>query len=323
MNGQGQGLSDLHEQGHMSTKKTIVYILSTNYSGSHYLSLMLGSHSRAMHLGEIHRVREPRRQADLCFACRHRARCRILGNIALPQFRDTYEVIFSRVDAGVDTLVDNSKLADRWVEHFLDDDRYERKYIHLIRDPRALVRRWLLQPRSCKREVLRFWRLLREHPGRVLRSPVASFRHGLTYQWLQQNQRITRMIEQHRLEAQIVTYHDLAKNPEVELQRLTGWIGLPFEPDQLEYWHFEHHGTQKAEYEWIKEERTRHIDLRWQTDLSPSFQQRIIDHVDVRAYLQSLDLHVADDGLTRLDVQVPKRYLAPVPAPARTPAAVS
>ena len=31
----------------------LVYLLSSNFSGSHFLSLMLGSHSRFVHLGEL------------------------------------------------------------------------------------------------------------------------------------------------------------------------------------------------------------------------------------------------------------------------------
>jgi hypothetical protein len=290
----------------MPQKKTIVFILSTNYSGSHYLSLMLGSNSRAMHLGEVHRLRDPRRRLDICFACRHRPRCPILGGIVPEQVEQAYDIVSARVPSQVTALVDNSKLANGWVEHFLTNDRYERKYIHLIRDPRALVRRWSLRPRSPKRELLRLWILLREFPRRVLASPVASFRDALTYQWLQQNQRITRMIQRHGLEAQIVTYHDLAKFTAAEVRRLTQWIGVPFEPSQLEYWNFEHHGTQKGEYEWIKEERARHIDLRWQTDLPLSLQQRTIENPDVQAYLHQLGLRAGTDGLTRSASRVPK-----------------
>src|SRR2546428_11097791 len=52
----------LHVVAHFTRglKRTIIYILSTNYAGSHYLSLLLGSNSRSIHLGEIKRLRDAR-----------------------------------------------------------------------------------------------------------------------------------------------------------------------------------------------------------------------------------------------------------------------
>lgn len=282
-------------------KKSIVFILSTSYSGSHYLSLMLGSHSRAMHLGEIHRVRMGNRLRleHLCFACRDRGFCPIFSGIAPNEVGQVYDTIFSRIDPSVDVLVDNSKLARGWAEQFLDHDAYERKYVHLIRDPRALVRRWLLKRASWMTGVRRRWRIARAFPNRLLTAAFAATPDVLTYQWLQLNQRITQFIARHRLDAQVLTYHDVARYPDVELRKLTEWVGLPYESGQPEYWKFAHHGTQKTEYEWVKKQRSQHIDLRWQADLEASLQERITRNADVESYLNGLGLRVCPDGLTQ------------------------
>lgn len=286
----------------MAKKKTVVLILSTNYAGSHFLSLMLGSHSRALHIGEIHRVRQ-RREVPLervCFACRDKGFCPVFSDIAPEQAGRVYDIIFSRVEAGIEVLIDNSKNARGWAETFLGVDRFERKYIHLIRDPRALVRRWLLQEPVGTVERNRRWKMMRQFPARALQFPFASRETVFTYQWLQQNRHISRLIAQHKLDAQLVTYRDLATNTAGEVRRLSEWIGLPFEPGQLEYWRREHHGTQKSEYEWVKKAKTtQHFDQRWKTDLPAATQEAVIGNDDVQAYLRELGLSVTADGLTR------------------------
>jgi hypothetical protein len=283
-----------------TAKKTIVFILSTSYSGSHYLSLMLGSHSRAMHLGEIHRVRQGNRLrlAHLCFACRERGFCPVFSGIAPDEVGQVYDTIFSRIDPAVEVLVDNSKLARGWAEQFLNHDGYERKYVHLIRDPRALVRRWMLKQTSWLTGFRRRWRIARAFPHRLLTASFGSAPDVLTYQWLLLNRRITDFIAQHRLDAQVLTYHDLARYPDVELRKLTEWVGLPYESGQSEYWKFPHHGTQKTEYEWVKKERSQHIDVRWKTELDAALQERITVNADVETYLNGLGLRMGPDGLT-------------------------
>ncbi len=280
-------------------KKTVVFILSTNYAGSHFLSLMLGSNSRAIHLGEIYRVAYPERRQALCALCGESA-CPVFGDISPEEADRAHELIFSRIDPAITALIDSSKVIRGWADRFLATDAYEKKYIHLIRDPRAFVRRGLLDPRRRKHVFDHRWKLMRAFPQRALRFPASSDQVVFTYQWLQQNLAITRLITQHRLEAQIVTYRDLARDRAREVGRLMEWIGLSYEPGQLEYWNFEHHGTQKPKYEWVKQSGAPdHFDLRWKSELPASMQDRILGEDDVQAYLRRLKLEVTDDGLTR------------------------
>src|SRR5262245_29592599 len=130
-------------------KKKIVFILGTGYAGSHFLSLLLGSHSRTMHLGELLVMSKPRpedghRECDF-------DRGDVLAGITPADVPRIYELIYSRVGPGVDALIDASKKVS-WAARFLDQDQYERKYLHLITDPRSIVRRYGLRgtPRKCR-----------------------------------------------------------------------------------------------------------------------------------------------------------------------------
>ena len=290
-------------------KKTIVYILATDFAGSHYLSLMLGSHSRVRHLGEVKRLgtrRGSRRIQWVCSACQTKGACPILGGIGPHNVDSLYDIIFSRVDPQVEVLVDNSKLIQGWVTRFMDQGKYDLKFIHLIRDPRALVRRWLLEAPGIKRglrQVRRFARITSAHPelaGPILRGGKTVL---LTYNWLEQNQRITNFLAQHQFDTHRLTYYDLCHDTPGELTRVMKWLGLDYEPGQPEYWNFEHHGSQKPSYDWNLEKKTTFFDVRWQTFLTPAVIQQISHDPFVQQYLQEIGIQFREDGLTRPPVK--------------------
>lgn len=287
-------------------RKTVAYILSTNYAGSHYLSLLLGSNTRARHIGEVCQLRRPVGQENLRECDLNRGT--VLDGIGPANIDRIYDIIFSRLDPSVDVLVDASKRLEGWADRFLDNDRYQLKFIHLIRDPRALVRRFGL--RSTFPRLLRWrWKLFQAFPKSRPCLLVAPQWTVLLHVWLQQNQAITRFIRQHQLDSMLVTYRDLARQTGPELERLMTWLGLTYEPAQLEYWNFDHIGTQKRNYEWVKQQKTTYFDLRWQTELPAAVQHAIARHPLVTAYLADLGLRLTDDGLTRAE-----------PPPAATPA---
>jgi hypothetical protein len=275
--------------------KTVVYILSTNYAGSHYLSLMLGSHSQALHLGEVKRLRFPdeslRRRA--CYLCRNKPECALFAGITSVNLADIYTTVFSRAPATV--LVDNSKNTF-WARCYLDDDRFTKKYIHLIRDPRALVRRWMLTFTTPKQKLNQRLRVVKETPRRTLPVMLGSPATVYLDKWLLRNREISRFIAENKLDSIVTTYEDLATNTGGELTRLCDWIGLDFEPAQMDYWNFHHHGTQKKDYAGKKE---RIFDLRWKEFLKPGVAARITRYRPVNDYLESLGLRFTENGLTR------------------------
>ena len=286
-------------------KKTVVHILSTSFAGSHYLSLLLGSHSKALHAGELFQLK---RDKGMMLKEVYFTSSPIFEGIGPRNIHDVYNVIFSRIDPDIRVLVDTSKVLRGWTEMFVGDECYHRKYVHLIRDPRALVRRWLTPQDGANPFRVR-WKLLRSWPQVPVKAAVGDLPAVMMYRWLQQNQAITQFIGKHRLDANLVTYRDLARDTTSEVQRLVEWIGLSFEPGQIEYWNREQVGTQKRQYDWIKDQKAHYFDLRWQAELAKETQGRIVADRWINAYLDGLGLSLTEEGLTRASEGNP--YAAP------------
>ena len=262
----------------------------------------------AFHAGELFQLGRPpeRRKSHEVFLKENR----VLEGIGPDNIEQVYDIIFSRVDPKMEVLVDTSKIVRGWAERFVDNDRYERLYIHLIRDPRALVRRFLMQ-RRLKNQLHYRWKLLRS--WRLLR-PFAEWCPTPTlwlYRWLLENRRITAFIHAHRLNATLVTYRDLAKETGAEVRRLTEWMGLTYEPGQLDYWNYQHIGTEKRAYEWVKEQKAHYFDLRWKTELPLELQEQICRDRLVNEYLRELGLAFTDEGLTWLREPYPDSTVSP------------
>lgn len=277
-------------------KKTLLFILSSNYSGSHFLSLLLGSHSKAEHLGELKNMRK-RQNFSICYLCEDRSNCRLFDNIDKVDTENIYETLFSRVDDSIEVLVDASKKPD-WFANFLDEERYDIKAIHLIRDPRALARRWLMRfeekgigPRERIKQC-------RQYP---LKTPMFVFGDLLTvciYKWISQNREIRQFIDKSGFDSRLVTYRELALEPDRTLGGICSWSGLDYEPRQKNYWEFEHHGTQKTEYEWVRQQGgAQYFDQRWKDYLTQDQVNRIEGNRDLLKFMEPLGLSFCDEGL--------------------------
>jgi hypothetical protein len=282
-------------------RKTVVYILSTPYAGSHYLSLMLGSHTKAVHLGELnHLLKEEReRQSkEVDFT-----NDKIFEGIGPDNISSLYDTIWSRLESSPELLIDNSKKVS-WAQRFVGRQDFHRKYVHLIRDPRALIRRYGLNS-SFKKILRQRWRLFRTVPALRGRIFLMSEPRVWSYYWLWQNQGISGFLSGHQTDFRVVTYRDLARQPAAEIGRLMEWLGHEFEPAQLEYWRFQHIGTEKKNYGWVKERQSSYFDLRWQQELSPQLQSAVSADPLITGYLDSLGLRMINEGLTRLTDRPP------------------
>jgi hypothetical protein len=206
-----------------------------------------------------------------------------------------YDIVFGNVDPAKTYLVDNSKYV-RWAERFIGRPTpFAMKYIHMIRDPRALVRRWWTGPLNNLRRRIRLrYKTARRYPRYALPAIFSSV-PGV-YKWLGQNEHITNFIRVNKLDHILITYRDLAKDPVGELKRVQEWIGEPFEPGQIDYAAHDLHGSSKPEYE---KKSGSMFDVRWKNDLSEDVRNRIFNHPQVRRYLGELGLKIDDDGLTR------------------------
>jgi hypothetical protein len=280
--------------------RQIVYILSTDFAGSHFLSLMLGSHSQAMHLGEVkHLNRAGVRMRWVCYVCENKGDCEIMHGIGPGNIDQIYDIIFSRLAPGKTTLIDASKQIFGWADRFVGRQDYERKYIHLIRDPRALVRRWAMNS-NYKRWIKRRRYVARRWPLAALAGSYDVYAHL----WLAYNLDISEFIAKHDVPSILVTYEDLALHTEREVSRLCDFIGLPYEPAQLDYWNFQHHGTQKKDYAG-KHERT--FDLRWKEFLKSHEVERILGNQRVNDYLTARGLEFNENGITLSPAAKPPR----------------
>ena len=278
-------------------KRTIVTILSTNFAGSHYLSLILGSHSHAMHIGEIHHLRRAHKREYPCSVCADPKQCPLVRRVTPETIDRVYDIIFENVsNPAITTLVDTSK------EVRLGQPGYRMKYVHLIRDPRTLVRRWMVTYETAPKKRNVRWKTARHVPRRffqILRGPEWQV---YLYKWLWQNQEITHFLARHGVDAQVLSYREVALDTEATVAKIERWLGEDFEPRQLEYWNVAHHGTQKESYEWVKQQQTRYFDLRWQSFLSPDLQTDILTHPEVVTYLDALGFVPVGDGLARKPV---------------------
>jgi len=121
----------------------VVFIVSSAFSGSTWLSFVLGSHPRAATLGEHWRRFRGKRDSE-CRTCQHKglAQCEILHGITGVPLQEAYAMPLRRfASQGVDTLIDNSKQLD-WLDELLAIgacDSLSVRIIHLIRDPRGWI----------------------------------------------------------------------------------------------------------------------------------------------------------------------------------------
>ena len=163
-------------------RRTILYILSSNYSGSHFLSLLLGSHSQAMHIGEVNHLRKAMDRGT-CQTCGTLEQCELLGGITPDQINRIYDIVFSRMANNIRLLVDNSKRL-AWAERFVAERTYVRKFVHLIRDPRALARRWVLYYPHRPGQMKQHWQAVQAFPCRALKLAMARQPKVYAYRWL-------------------------------------------------------------------------------------------------------------------------------------------
>ena len=115
--------------------------------------------------------------------------------------------------------------------------------------------------------------------------------------WSQQNREITNFLLKNNLNSKLITYHDLATKPENTIKTITEWLNLQYENTQLNYWAHQHHGTQKPNYDWVKEKKGQFIDLRWKNELAEEAATKIARNKQVVQLISDLKLTLNINGL--------------------------
>ncbi len=261
-------------------KKTVVFILSADFSGSTYLALTLGSHSQAAYVGELYKMflDDP----IPCRLCEERGRqCEIFGDVATTRSENIHHLVLEKTQKRV--LVDNSKTIS-WSQRFLSEIRFQRKYIQLIRDPRGIA--FSMQLRHQQMDIS---------------------------SWIKQNCDFREFLQENQCDHRVITYNELAEETDKTLTESCHWLGLSFEPGQKQYWNFEHHGPgrngataaflenyispDKQFYD--KAKTSQFHDLRWKEGVDARTTEMIMSDSRMKNFLTDFHLDFSETGLTR------------------------
>ncbi|MGE0624919.1 MAG: hypothetical protein AB7I04_12110 [Pseudomonadales bacterium] len=286
----------------LEARVPVVVILAQSHSGSHLLSQLLGAHSRCLAIGELHNydkfVHRKSRSGNVTADYAHNVL--FSGLESAPQQR-WHELILANARAGkasVSTLVDNSKRI-AWCRKLLANPRLQVIPVHLIRDPRAMLRYWMLRYDTSRKLRRQRLRLARQAPLQAARLLTCPPRELYLRKWLIDNREMTRALRASGHADNVVTYHDLATSTEKALVALMPRLGLDYEPAQLRYGEAIQHGTLKADYREASQSSQIRLDVRWQTFLSESEARAVAEDTRLAGYLAELNLMLTPQGLTR------------------------
>lgn len=281
----------------------VVFVLASNYSGSHLLANVLGAHSRCADIGELGNLRKflarPGRNRSGTEAA-YAASELFSGLLAKPETR-WHALLLERLgaeDPAPSVLVDNSKRMD-WIGRLVESGAVEARCVHLLRDPRAIARRWRdtfaaqgVSRRNRWREAKRSWRAA----PTILSGPEMQV---YAWRWLRENAAIARFLERHCPAAPRVSYEELLAAPEETLVTLMPRLGLDFEASQLDYGRAPQLGTRKAAWEAARSASSWAADERWLEETSASERAAVAGVAPLRALLAGFGYEMGVRGLQR------------------------
>jgi hypothetical protein len=251
---------------------------------------MLGSHSASAFLGEYYRCWRPALGVP-CPLCLGRGlqECTVLHGVENVPERDAFDFAFGRLQKNV--LVDASKDLD-WISSFCRQQQtFNVKAVHLIRDPRGFYF-------SQRRRI-----------------PEATW-PSLMSRWVQQNCEIDDFLKQHNITSTTAFYDDLASRPLEAFPSLFEALGLEPESPTVNYWERDHHAysANGASYRLLRENPVSFFitgddrfyaaqedgsfhDQRWQSGLGQAEKQTIERNVDIAGLLSRHGRRMEAEGL--------------------------
>jgi len=281
--------------------RPVVIVLGTNYSRSHLLSHLLGAHSACCGVGELHRYEQLMEGGGDAPVVSEYNSPLFEGLIEQP-IQSWYGILADRFaeQQGVSApvIVDNSKKVD-WVKRIAQSENIDLRLVHLIRDPRALVLRWLKTYDTDKRRRTQRLRVAKRMPFRAAQVLAGDVANVFVYKWLRANRQISQFMVQSKHTHALVTYHDIVFETEATLARLMPLLGLVYEPDQLQFGEASNFGTTKVAHADAVRHSEIRPDLKWQTQLDQAAAQKVAENSDVQSYLRDLGLELAPDGIVQ------------------------
>jgi hypothetical protein len=186
----------------------VVNVVSTSFSGSTWVNLLLGSHSQAFSAGEMKQLLKiPPADCTL-----HGKKCSLWTRFKFPSKENPFRQL-SRLTGKRVLVVNNSR-------KFLpmqQEPGIRSRFVHLVRDGRAVVASFL-----------------RKSPDMSVWSTARLWNHDL-----RRNHRLIR--RQPRKHVTTLLYENIHQNTEPELRRLCGFIGIDYEPSMLQFWTGDRH----------------------------------------------------------------------------------
>ena len=192
-----------------SNRVLVVHIFSTSYAGSTWLNLLLGAHPRAMSVGEIKSILKV--GAAVCTI--HGQDCPVWPGVVLDDpARNIYHQLHTLT--GRDTFVVNNSRKYLWAQQSAG---FDQKFIHLVRDGRAIVASHLRKfADRTAWEASRIWRREVRRNLRLMRRQAST-------------------------DVCHVVYENLKQDTEGQLRRICGFLGLAFDEAMLEFWKADQH----------------------------------------------------------------------------------
>lgn len=281
----------------------VIAIVALDHSGSHLLSQLLGAHSHCVSIGELHNYDKFTNRSSGGNVTSNYDEDELFRGLDRTPMEGWHQLIRANAEqknAGITTLVDNSKRVS-WCQALMKNPDLEVHPVHLIRDPRALLRYWLISydnPKKIRRQRIRLSRMAPLQAPALLSCPPLEL---YTRKWLIRNLQATRLLQRAGQPANLVTYHDLATSPARALEALMPRFGLDYEAGQLRYGEAQQHGTQKRDYQAASSRSAIELDVRWQDYLHEAQIRTVLEDARLISYLNRLGLSFGRDGLTAFD----------------------
>jgi len=188
---------------------TVINIISTAYSGSTWLGLMLGTHPQMLSVGEMKWVR---RDPDNIACGLHGEECPLWSRFDWHAEENPFCQLV-RLSGYRTLVVHNSR---KLVPHQRTSGA-RAKFIHLIRDGRAVT-------------------------ASMLRKNCAPSMWGAARLWRYKLSRHHRMLKRQPSEDCLtVQYESLVADKHAELSRICEFLGAGFDPAMLEFWEGDYH----------------------------------------------------------------------------------
>ncbi|MEO0768093.1 MAG: sulfotransferase [Cyanobacteria bacterium J06649_4] len=238
-------------------RKKVIFIMGTAHCGSTLLTMVLGSHTECLALGEVSNFPEAYRKGKpICAVCQgecsfwnHRfspAESQLLvdgfseqrlhkhiplklekkvrGLLKMDQVFNPYSLIASKVDETV--LIDSTKtvywLTKKLAAREFTDHLLEPYLIHLIRDGRA---------------VMGSYSRRKQYQG----LSAQDFGEQFGTLWKTRLNNENNFFDRYQGNKRQLRYEEFATQPEKIATDLCDWLGIPFEVDMLNYWKHQHH----------------------------------------------------------------------------------